>query len=194
MPIPDATAERLREALSEFDGTLRDTAEWRDWETNDAYRHAILAGERRYPPKKIISIATGISVREFSGGPEANGYLRARGFQITPLRPGILQRSFEKVLAEYPASRATHPFNAQAEMSRAFQDIEGRMRALEEVQHFARIHVEASVGRGNWAKVPWIALMDQRETNSTTHGVYVVFLFRQDGSTVPRFPSHVLTR
>jgi hypothetical protein len=67
VPIPDVPAARLNEALSEFDRTLRDTPEWRDWATNEAYRHAILAEGRRYPPKKIISLATGISVRAFSG-------------------------------------------------------------------------------------------------------------------------------
>ena len=37
---------------------------------------------------------------------------------------------------------------------------------------------------GNWATVPWIALMDQRETKTTQHGVYVVYLFRADMSGV----------
>src|SRR5262249_29270130 len=55
---------------------------------------------------------------------------------------------------------------------------------LEEVRAVPTIRVKASVGQGNWAKVPWIAFLDERETRTTTRGVYVVFLFRQDGSGV----------
>jgi hypothetical protein len=44
--------------------------------------------------------------------------------------------------------------------------------------------VKWSVGSGEWAKVPWIALLDERETASTQRGVYGVFLFRQDMSGV----------
>jgi 5-methylcytosine-specific restriction enzyme B len=40
------------------------------------------------------------------------------------------------------------------------------------------------VGQGVWANVPWIALLDERETTSTQHGVYVVYLFREDMSGV----------
>ena len=39
-----------------------------------------------------------------------------------------------------------------------------------------------SIGQGNWAKVPWLAFLDARETDSTQRGVYPAYLFRQDGS------------
>ncbi|QRM36056.1 MrcB family domain-containing protein [Microvirga sp. VF16] len=50
----------------------------------------------------------------------------------------------------------------------------------------SRLHVRVSwsLGAGNWARVPWIALMDQRETNSTQRGIYCVFLFPEDMSGV----------
>jgi hypothetical protein len=37
-------------------------------------------------------------------------------------------------------------------------------------------------GKGRWADVPWIAVLDRRETSSIQHGIYVVFLFRADMS------------
>jgi hypothetical protein len=40
------------------------------------------------------------------------------------------------------------------------------------------------VGQGNFARVPWIALMDDRETTSTQSGTYCVFLFPEDMSGV----------
>ncbi|MHA4217501.1 McrB family protein [Bacillus cereus] len=40
--------------------------------------------------------------------------------------------------------------------------------------------VTGSVGKGNWAAVPWIAIMDQSVTTSTKRGYYVVYLFSED--------------
>ncbi|MFE1628652.1 MrcB family domain-containing protein [Brevibacillus reuszeri] len=43
---------------------------------------------------------------------------------------------------------------------------------------------QGSVGQGNWADVPWIAIMDKRITATTQQGVYIVYLFSQDMSAV----------
>lgn len=40
--------------------------------------------------------------------------------------------------------------------------------------------VRASVGRGNAADIPWIAILDPRVSNTTQRGLYVVYLFRAD--------------
>lgn len=37
--------------------------------------------------------------------------------------------------------------------------------------------VKGSVGQGMWTSIPWVAIMDPRETTSTQNGVYVVYLF-----------------
>ncbi|MDF3131084.1 DUF3578 domain-containing protein [Kiritimatiellaeota bacterium B1221] len=44
--------------------------------------------------------------------------------------------------------------------------------------------LKGSPGQGNWADVPWLAIMHPTITNSTTHGVYPVYLFRSDASGV----------
>lgn len=44
--------------------------------------------------------------------------------------------------------------------------------------------VKGSVGQGGWAVVPWIAIMDSRITTTTQNGVYIVYLFAEDGSAV----------
>ena len=48
----------------------------------------------------------------------------------------------------------------------------------------ANILVRWSAGQGRWATVPWIAVMDSRETSRTSSGVYVIYLFRADMSAV----------
>lgn len=44
--------------------------------------------------------------------------------------------------------------------------------------------VKASVGQGQWADVPWIAVFDKSITQSATEGYYIVYLFRADMSGV----------
>lgn len=44
--------------------------------------------------------------------------------------------------------------------------------------------VKASVGKGNWTYVPWIAIMDRDVTKSTQEGFYIVYLFREDMKAV----------
>ncbi|WP_201713019.1 MrcB family domain-containing protein [Rossellomorea arthrocnemi] len=40
--------------------------------------------------------------------------------------------------------------------------------------------VTGSVGQGNWASVPWIAIMNKVITTSTQRGYYIVYLFSED--------------
>lgn len=70
------------DALSRFDTELRALQEWRGWEASAAQKFALIHNELRYPPKKIISIATGVPVGKFSGGHQSNEYLKDRGFEI----------------------------------------------------------------------------------------------------------------
>jgi len=48
----------------------------------------------------------------------------------------------------------------------------------------AQYKVQGSVGQGNWANIPWIAIMDRRITETTQKGVYIVYLFSEDMSRV----------
>lgn len=85
MVLPPADRTALEEALRHFDATLRASSEWRDWETNAAQRFALVHNGLRYPPKKIISLATGVPVSKFSGGRQSNEYLRQRGFEVVSI-------------------------------------------------------------------------------------------------------------
>lgn len=44
--------------------------------------------------------------------------------------------------------------------------------------------VKGSIGNGQFASIPWIAIMDQEITKSTTKGIYIVFLFSSDGERI----------
>ena len=44
--------------------------------------------------------------------------------------------------------------------------------------------IKASVGAGQWASIPWLSILDPDITNTTSTGIYPVYLFCEDGSGV----------
>ncbi len=76
--IPEVSREDLLRAMARFDEELRNQQEWGEWEHNRNYEYAIVRAGRRYPVKKIVSMASGLMVQSFSGGNEANGYVQKR--------------------------------------------------------------------------------------------------------------------
>lgn len=82
MILPDVERAELEDALRRFDTDLRALQEWSGWETNAAQKFALIHDGLRYPPKKIISMATGVPVSAFLGGRQSNEYLTSRGFKI----------------------------------------------------------------------------------------------------------------
>lgn len=40
--------------------------------------------------------------------------------------------------------------------------------------------IQGSIGQGNWANIPWIAVLDKRITGTTQQGQYIVYLFSED--------------
>ncbi len=83
--ISASTTENVIKALERFDQDYRSNPEWIDWENKQNHKYAIRYQKRLYPVKQIISLATGDPVNVFSGGSEANNYLKARGFEIVDL-------------------------------------------------------------------------------------------------------------
>lgn len=48
----------------------------------------------------------------------------------------------------------------------------------------SELKIIGSVGQGNWATIPWIAIMDKRITQTTRQGEYLVYLFAEDMKSV----------
>jgi hypothetical protein len=95
-----------------------------------------------------------------------------------------LQESFDWILSNYADARASQ-FGKGHSVYQAFKVLGEQLAQTEPVRsRSSSLRVQASVGQGNWAKVPWIALMDSRNTKTTQRGVYCVYLFREDMSGV----------
>ncbi|HBC29709.1 MAG TPA: hypothetical protein DC024_00475 [Clostridiales bacterium] len=90
MTIPEKSREQVIEALRKFDRELRNTPQWEGWEEKLNFKYALSYEDRIYPVKEIIRLATK-GFTSFSGGPEANDYLKKRGFTVEPLREDDLE-------------------------------------------------------------------------------------------------------
>ncbi len=97
--------------MAHFDRELRATPPWANWEDNKAHQYAIAKGDKLYPVKQIIAMATGIPASAFSGGSEANNYLKEREFDIVRLRESEQSGAFllqgeDSLVSMEPASFA----------------------------------------------------------------------------------------
>lgn len=112
--LPDATRQQLEEAMTKFDVEHRNSPQWLDWEKRGNYRYAIQHNGKLYPVKQIISLATGVSVDDFSGGDEANSYVDRLGFTVIPLRSDAFDRPqwwIEKTLVRGRPTREAGEFS-----------------------------------------------------------------------------------
>ena len=80
--LPDRSREQIIDAIVKFDAEFRETQDWQNWTEKENHKYAIQHNEKLYPVKKIISLATGVHVSEFSGGNQSNDYIKKHGFKI----------------------------------------------------------------------------------------------------------------
>jgi hypothetical protein len=85
---------------------------------------------------------------------------------------GALLRAF---LQEFAKARSG-PFQKTDPLWNAMSAVKGRLEQFPAVRSRPDLLVTISVGQGNWASVPWIALLNTSVTRSTQEGIYVVFL------------------
>ena len=89
---------------------------------------------------------------------------------------GDLLRVF---LREFAKARRG-PFQKTDPLWNAMSDVKDRLEKFKAVQSRPDLLVSISVGQGNWAAVPWIALLNAKVTRSTQEGIYVAFLITTD--------------
>jgi MrcB-like, N-terminal domain/AAA domain (dynein-related subfamily) len=186
--LPNVSREKLLEAMETFDKELRDTDRWADWEQKGPHKYAIEYEGFRYPVKQIIRTATGET--DFSGGYEANNYVSKRGLHVVTLQKGEteaedmnIRDGLEEILTHYGAARANEPLTGHV-LRLTFKGVSDAIAATGVVSKRPNLLGKLSMGQGVWAAIPWIALLDSRETHSIQRGVYCVYLFREDMSGV----------
>ncbi len=103
--LPEKSHDEILKAIDQFDKDFRNRKDWLNWEKNENQFYAIEYNNRRYPVKKIISLATGVPVSEFIGGKPSNNYIRKRGFEVVDIREDTKEKNIRVFLA--PASNET---------------------------------------------------------------------------------------
>ena len=190
MAIPNVNREEIEKALHEFDEKLRDNDRWINFTEKKNHKYAIKYDGNSYPVKKTISMASGAHVSTFSGGEEANDYIKSKGFEIVEIDTGEsiqlenkLKDKFKKVMKNYVEARRHEEF-AGHELGDLLRKELPKI-VNEYITDFEGINsdeyvVKGSIGQGKWAKVPWLAAFDKSITTTTQEGVYVVYLFSKD--------------
>ncbi|MGD2276279.1 MrcB family domain-containing protein [Bacillus wiedmannii] len=89
-----------------------------------------------------------------------------------------LREGFLKIMKEYLDAK-TEKFAGHKLGSTVRNDIATEIIRLPFINE-KQYSVIGSVGKGNWATVPWIALMHRDITTSTQRGYYIVYLFSED--------------
>jgi hypothetical protein len=95
-----------------------------------------------------------------------------------------MQAAFEKLLQSFVGIRTTIPYGTQPELWSIMDTLMFGIKAIPAYKTRSYLKYSWSLGSGNWALVPWIAILDKRETTSTEQGVYCALLFREDMSGV----------
>lgn len=91
-----------------------------------------------------------------------------------------LKSHFDAILEGYLEAK-TSPLASSHPMARALcVDLVDEIRSTRPIAGGSTLSVKGSVGVGNWAQVPWIVVLDSRETANPQDGVYCVYLFRAD--------------
>jgi 5-methylcytosine-specific restriction protein B len=190
--LTDPTA--VRKATEEAD-TLGRLAFLDKYGFGPSHKYFLIYEGRRYDSKAIVGAAHGyqhpdlgpLKPNEFSGGEQTvQKKLEQLGFNVETGDVSDLvglSEGLEAVLKQYPAARQT-PFTGTHPINGVFQTMTQALQSSSCIKEFPTLHVRSSTGQGNWARVPWIAILDERNTTTIQSGVYCVFLFREDGTGV----------
>jgi len=107
---------------------------------------------------------------------------------MTNLLPGQeaqeLRGKLGTILRTYQRARSEVSFGGENEVAEVFRELREAVESLPIVAGNEYLKVVASYGKGNWATIPWLSVLDRRETTTTQRGVYVVYLFSEAGNGV----------
>lgn len=87
----------------------------------------------------------------------------------------------QSILDKYPNARASSSYSGEHEVFKLFSSLRDKVAELDFIKGNPNLVVKFSCGKGNWAAIPWLAILDNRETTSTQGGTYIVLLFGEKG-------------
>jgi 5-methylcytosine-specific restriction enzyme B len=111
--------------------------------------------------------------------------------QVVPFRrraptapPAGVGAALEAVLARYAAGCGGEPFRRGEPLWEALRAVRDQLARLPAVAARPTLRVARPSGGTRPPRLPWVALLDERETRTPRQGVHAALLFRADGSGV----------
>lgn len=95
-----------------------------------------------------------------------------------------LDQCFQRVLDGYLDARRKERFGRNHPLWSIFLRLASVIQESGALGTDGKITLRWSIGQGRWATVPWVAMLDFRETSKITAGFYVAYLFCEDMSGV----------
>ena len=92
-----------------------------------------------------------------------------------------LRENIKVALEEYPTEDVGDGISQNGAYNAICNNIP---RVAESVIENSQLRIKGSCGQGRWTSIPWVAVLDPRETTSTKNGVYVVYLFEPSENRV----------
>lgn len=91
-----------------------------------------------------------------------------------------MKNTIEEILNNYMIAK-TEKFAGHPMQQTMNYDLKNQ---IEQQLNDDNILVKGSVGKGQWASIPWLCVFDKRITNTAQKGFYIVYLFSEDMSGV----------
>ena len=183
-------------AIGEFDQIGRD-AFLAKYGFGPSREYVVVWNGKEYDSKALLGAAYShqfdgqerLRSEDFSGGDETRRVFERLGFQVRSMADDGAESAdatalgirdgIEQILDEYGRARSGQ-FGSTAEVWATFESLNDAFSTSPPVISRPTLSARWSAGRGNWARIPWIAFLDARETRTTQSGVYPVLLFRED--------------
>lgn len=91
---------------------------------------------------------------------------------------------FREVLIRYPIARREEKFGLESAFWPLVHEVKSALATISVLAGSKRTRLKVSFGQGGWAEVPNFAIMDSRETERPSAGLYIVYLVRADASGI----------
>jgi hypothetical protein len=167
--LPPPNPASVREALGQFDREKRGDPEYIGWEAKASQRFALNVDGKLYPPKAIVSLATGVPVGQFSGGREANSWLASAGFQVElirfPPKSEIRIALHELLLERAPEG---------VETEQAYQLLAERLSIPEALQKKLMDGPNPELHWNNRVRYARLELVEQKRLDGSERGVWKI--------------------
>lgn len=102
----------------------------------------------------------------------------------TPSDGDWFRQGLDAILSRYIDSKAHDRFDASHPLWGQAKVLQRTLESTGLVKDRVHLKVRFSFGQGNWARIPWLAFLDNRVAQATSAGVYIIYLFREDMSGI----------